>query len=119
MTEIGRQPWTVFGLLTIEDSVSPNVTGGQVLFSLISFTTIYLILLLVLIYLVRPDSTQRSVMHGYRRNRERSIHINKEAVKLSLNDLWFLLIAVLFTGFFFLEGFDFGVGMATRSWRKE
>ncbi len=31
---------------------------------------------------------------------------------MSLNDLWFLLIAVLFTGFFFLEGFDFGVGMA-------
>ncbi|KRM72025.1 cytochrome d ubiquinol oxidase subunit II [Lacticaseibacillus brantae] len=28
--------------------------------------------------------------------------------------LWFILIAVLFIGFFFLEGFDFGVGMATR-----
>ncbi|HDR05524.1 MAG TPA: cytochrome d ubiquinol oxidase subunit II, partial [Candidatus Marinimicrobia bacterium] len=25
--------------------------------------------------------------------------------------LWFGLIAVLFIGFFFLEGFDFGVGM--------
>lgn len=33
---------------------------------------------------------------------------------MSLNDLWYILIAVLFTGFFFLEGFDFGVGMATR-----
>ncbi|MCY0870070.1 MAG: cytochrome d ubiquinol oxidase subunit II [Firmicutes bacterium] len=28
-----------------------------------------------------------------------------------LNTLWFFLIAVLFTGFFVLEGFDFGVGM--------
>ncbi|MNW35946.1 Cytochrome bd-I ubiquinol oxidase subunit 2 [compost metagenome] len=37
----------------------------------------------------------------------------KGVTPLSLNDLWFLLIAVLFTGFFFLEGFDFGVGMAT------
>ncbi|GFR38945.1 cytochrome D ubiquinol oxidase subunit II [Insulibacter thermoxylanivorax] len=37
---------------------------------------------------------------------------------MSLNDLWFLLIAVLFTGFFFLEGFDFGVGMATRTLAK-
>lgn len=27
---------------------------------------------------------------------------------------WFVLIAVLFAGFFFLEGFDFGVGMSTR-----
>lgn len=26
--------------------------------------------------------------------------------------LWFCLIAILFTGFFFLDGFDFGVGMA-------
>ena len=28
-----------------------------------------------------------------------------------LQTLWFILIAVLWTGFFFLEGFDFGVGM--------
>ncbi|MFD0675617.1 MULTISPECIES: cytochrome d ubiquinol oxidase subunit II [unclassified Paenibacillus] len=32
---------------------------------------------------------------------------------LSLNELWFVLVAVLFIGFFFLEGFDFGVGMST------
>lgn len=32
---------------------------------------------------------------------------------LSLNELWFILVAVLFIGFFFLEGFDFGVGMST------
>ena len=36
---------------------------------------------------------------------------------LSLNELWFVLVAVLFIGFFFLEGFDFGVGMSTR-WPK-
>ena len=29
---------------------------------------------------------------------------------MELNVLWFVLIAVLFTGFFFLEGFDYGVG---------
>ena len=33
---------------------------------------------------------------------------------MSLNELWFLLVAVLFIGFFILEGFDFGVGMSTR-----
>ncbi|MBE6183136.1 cytochrome d ubiquinol oxidase subunit II [Heyndrickxia ginsengihumi] len=33
---------------------------------------------------------------------------------MSLNELWFLLISVLFVGFFFLEGYDYGVGMATR-----
>ena len=30
---------------------------------------------------------------------------------MNLNILWFILIAVLYVGFFFLEGFDFGVGM--------
>ena len=28
-----------------------------------------------------------------------------------LNTVWFILVTVLFTGFFFLEGFDYGVGM--------
>ncbi len=30
---------------------------------------------------------------------------------MDLNILWFILIAVLYSGFFVLEGFDFGVGM--------
>lgn len=30
---------------------------------------------------------------------------------MDLNTVWFILIAVLFTGFFFLEGFDYGVGI--------
>ncbi|WP_330183609.1 cytochrome d ubiquinol oxidase subunit II [Nocardia sp. NBC_01503] len=30
---------------------------------------------------------------------------------MSLPEFWFLLIAVLFTGYFVLEGFDYGVGM--------
>lgn len=30
---------------------------------------------------------------------------------IDLNTIWFVLIAVLFIGFFFLEGFDYGVGI--------
>ena len=30
---------------------------------------------------------------------------------MELTTVWFLLVAVLFTGYFILEGFDFGVGM--------
>ncbi|MFF7827490.1 cytochrome d ubiquinol oxidase subunit II [Streptomyces rochei] len=33
---------------------------------------------------------------------------------MELHDVWFVLIAVLWTGYFFLEGFDFGVGVLTR-----
>ena len=30
---------------------------------------------------------------------------------MDLNTVWFILVAILFTGFFFLEGFDYGVGI--------
>lgn len=30
---------------------------------------------------------------------------------MDLNTFWFILITILFTGFFFLEGFDYGVGI--------
>ncbi|WP_433890815.1 cytochrome d ubiquinol oxidase subunit II [Streptomyces sp. CA-111067] len=33
---------------------------------------------------------------------------------MHLHDVWFVIIAVLWTGYFFLEGFDFGVGVLTR-----
>ncbi|MBC7274430.1 MAG: cytochrome d ubiquinol oxidase subunit II, partial [Streptomyces sp.] len=33
---------------------------------------------------------------------------------MELHDVWFVLIAVLWIGYFFLEGFDFGVGVLTR-----
>lgn len=51
MTEIGRQPWVVFGIMKTEDAVSPSVTFNEVLFSFISFTTLYAILACVSIYL--------------------------------------------------------------------
>ncbi|TFB51990.1 cytochrome ubiquinol oxidase subunit I [Cryobacterium tagatosivorans] len=40
-TEMGRQPWLVFGLLKTQDGVSPNVSGLEILISLIAFTAIY------------------------------------------------------------------------------
>lgn len=33
---------------------------------------------------------------------------------MELHDVWFVIIAVLWTGYFFLEGFDFGVGVLTK-----
>ncbi len=37
--------------------------------------------------------------------------MSKEGLSTTLPTLWFALIAVLFVGYFFLEGFDYGVGM--------
>ena len=43
-TEVGRQPWTVYGLLRTADSVSPSLTGWNVLLSLLGYILAYLII---------------------------------------------------------------------------
>jgi cytochrome d ubiquinol oxidase subunit I len=40
LTELGRQPWIVFGLMKVDEAISPNVSAGSFLFSLIGFTLI-------------------------------------------------------------------------------
>jgi len=52
MTELGRVPWVVYGLMKIEDAVSPTVSGGAVLTTLIGFTLIYAALMAADIYLL-------------------------------------------------------------------
>jgi cytochrome bd ubiquinol oxidase subunit I len=42
--ETGRQPWTVYGLQRTVDAVSPNLTVGAVLTTLIFFGAIYLLI---------------------------------------------------------------------------
>jgi cytochrome d ubiquinol oxidase subunit I len=43
-TEVGRQPWTVYGLLRTADSVSPSLTGFDVVLSLVGYGVVYLIM---------------------------------------------------------------------------
>ncbi|WP_119680179.1 cytochrome ubiquinol oxidase subunit I [Indioceanicola profundi] len=49
-TEVGRQPWTVYGILRTADSVSPAITGAGVLTSLIIFFLTYCIVFSAGIY---------------------------------------------------------------------
>lgn len=44
VTEVGRQPWTIYGLMRTADSVSPSLTGGDVLGSLIAYMLVYLLM---------------------------------------------------------------------------
>jgi cytochrome d ubiquinol oxidase subunit I len=52
LTEVGRQPWIVFGLQKTEDAVSPAVSAGMVLFSLATFSVLYGALMVADIYLL-------------------------------------------------------------------
>jgi cytochrome bd ubiquinol oxidase subunit I len=44
VTESGRQPWTVYGLMRTADSVSPALTGADVGLSLALYMLVYLIM---------------------------------------------------------------------------
>ncbi len=52
-TEIGRQPWIVFGLQKTADAVSPTVGVAEVLFSLIAFTLVYALLMVADVVLLK------------------------------------------------------------------
>lgn len=52
LTELGRQPWVVFGLMKTEDAFSPGISPGMVLTSLIGFTLVYAALIAADVYLM-------------------------------------------------------------------
>ncbi len=56
MAELGRQPWIVFGLMRTSDAVSPAVSGGEALASLLIFTVVYGALMVADIYLLAKYS---------------------------------------------------------------
>ena len=43
-TEVGRQPWIVYGLMRTSDAVSPSLTGWDVVLSLTFYVIVYLII---------------------------------------------------------------------------
>lgn len=46
-TEMGRQPWAVYGLMTTQNAVSPGVSVTEALISIISLTLLYAVLAVV------------------------------------------------------------------------
>lgn len=52
LTELGRQPFIVYGLLKTDAAMSPNLTVGMVLFSLIGFALVYIALMGADVYLL-------------------------------------------------------------------
>ncbi len=58
MTEVGRQPWVVFGLLKTANGVSPTVPAGMVLTSYVGLTLVYALLLVLDIYLFSKAISQ-------------------------------------------------------------
>jgi cytochrome d ubiquinol oxidase subunit I len=57
--ELGRQPWLAYGLLRTSEGASPNVSSGNVLFTLLGFAGMYMVMGLLYILLI-----VREVAHG-------------------------------------------------------
>src|SRR5712691_164158 len=49
-TEVGRQPWVIYGLMRTADAVTPSLTGADVLVSLIVTVAVYLVVYPVTLY---------------------------------------------------------------------
>lgn len=57
--EMGRQPWIVYGHLRTSEGFSQEVSANQIVFSLVLFTVVYSILLLLFLY-----SLNKKIKHG-------------------------------------------------------
>jgi cytochrome d ubiquinol oxidase subunit I len=57
--ELGRQPWLIYGLMRTIDGVSPRVSAGNALFTLLGFMGMYMLLGILFLFLVG-----REIAHG-------------------------------------------------------
>jgi len=57
--EVGRQPWLIYGLMRTAEGVSPRVSAGNGLFTLLGFMGLYLVLGILFLWLV-----WREIEHG-------------------------------------------------------
>ncbi len=53
--ELGRQPWLIYGLMRTHDGISPMVSAGNGLFTLIGFMGVYLVLGVLFLFLVTRE----------------------------------------------------------------
>jgi len=57
-TEIGRQPWLVYGLLRTNQGYSTNVTAGNSMFTLLGYMGLYLLLGILFLFLIQREIGQ-------------------------------------------------------------
>lgn len=59
VAELGRQPWLIYGLMRTSEGMSPNVSSGNAMFTLLGFAGLYLVLGILFIIL-----TLKEINHG-------------------------------------------------------
>ena len=121
-TEVGRQPWTIYGLLRTSQSVSPSLTGPDVLLSLLAYMAVYLIMfpagVAVMARIIREGPVAQTApdepVEGVQRKVPLPTHGGVAVMGGGLLDLvliWTVIIALGVFLYVLLDGFDLGVGM--------
>ena len=124
-TEVGRQPWTVYGLVRTADSVPPSLTGSDVLLSLLGYMAVYLIIYpagaIVMARIVRngpaaasPDTDCTDRERPRQPADYRQASVGRGRMMTAVFDFVPVWTLILGAGIFFyvlLDGFDLGVGM--------
>ncbi len=59
VAELGRQPWLIYGLMRTSEGMSPNVSSGNAMFTLLGFAGLYLVMGILFIIL-----TLKEINHG-------------------------------------------------------
>ena len=52
VTEVGRSPWLIYGHMTLAEGLTPSLTGGMALFSLIGYVTVYAVVFTAGVYYI-------------------------------------------------------------------
>lgn len=50
VTEAGRAPWVVYGLMSHAEALTPSLTGGMALFTLVGYMAVYAVVFLCGVY---------------------------------------------------------------------
>ena len=96
--EVGRQPWLIYGLMRTPAGVSPHVSAGNALFTLIGFMGMYTVLAILFLFLVYREI-------------EEGPEPAARALRIAMETIWFCLVAVMIAVYVVLDGFDLGAGI--------
>ncbi len=124
-TEVGRQPWIVYGLMRTADAVSPSLTGADVLLSLLAYMAVYLVVFpagfWIMLHIIRkgpedPAAGEGPIEAG-RPSRPITVQLQPEGEEglmdavLSFVPVWAVILAAGIFLYVLLDGFDLGVGI--------
>ncbi|GHE19681.1 cytochrome ubiquinol oxidase subunit I [Halomonas urumqiensis] len=74
VTETGRAPWLVYGMMTHAEGVTPSLTGGMALFTLVGYVLVYAVVFWSGIYYLTRVVRQGMLPEEDRDTVERAVH---------------------------------------------